>query len=229
MMGSSRERRLPMMFMLVAIVVAMVVAICVALDAGTAVAKKQARKSDAKIVAKSFQVGAGQTGEEYAKCTGKKRALGGGVVQSGPPDSLFVHASGPLNAGGTTAGTKTGDIAKQWYAAVRNNTNAPVNFKVFAICSAKSKATIVAKSFQVGGSNQFGEEYAKCTGKKRALGGGVVESGPPDNLWVDASGPLNAGGTTAGTKTGDIAKQWYAAVNNDTNAPVDFKVFAICR
>jgi hypothetical protein len=228
-MGSSRGRRLPMMFMLVAIVVAMVVAICVALDAGTAVAQKQARKTDAKIVAKSFQVAASQTGEAYAKCPGNKRALGGGVVESGPPDNLFVHASGPLNAGGTTAGTKTGDVAKQWYAAVRNNSGGPVDFKVFAICSAKTKATIVAKSFQVGGNKQTGEAYAKCPGNKRALGGGVVESGPPDNLWVDASGPLNAGGTTAGTKTGDVAKQWYAAVNNDTNVTVDFKVFAICR
>ncbi len=77
-----------------------------------------------------------------------------------------------------------------------------------------------------------GQEYAKCPSNKRALGGGVVESGPPpllNRLYVRASGPLDETGTTAATQSGDIAKQWYAAVSNSGILPRDLKVFAICQ
>jgi hypothetical protein len=73
-------------------------------------------------------------GEAFAKCGTGKRALGGGVVQSGSADGLFVNVSGPLDATGFTSETATGDVAKQWYAAVYNFSVATVNFKVFAIC-----------------------------------------------------------------------------------------------
>jgi hypothetical protein len=105
-----------------------------------AMAKKQAKapptSSDATIVATAFQVGANrQTGEEYAKCPGNKRALGGGVVQSGEAPYLAVQASGPLDETNVTAQTESGDIAKQWYAAVRSQvTPEPRDLKVFAIC-----------------------------------------------------------------------------------------------
>ncbi len=83
-----------------AIVVAMVVvAIGLALGGGArAVAAPAA--PDATIEATSFSVAGSErvdrTGEEFAVCPGNKRALGGGVVQSGPPDDiLYVRASGP--------------------------------------------------------------------------------------------------------------------------------------
>jgi len=70
-------------------------------------------------------------------CPGNKRALGGGVVQSGPANKhLDVRASGPLDATGVTIETNDGDIAKQWYAAVYNefHESGTRTFKVFAIC-----------------------------------------------------------------------------------------------
>ncbi len=83
-----------MAFMLLAIVVVTAaVAIGVALGGGgMAVAKKQANApatSDATIVATPFQVGGDQTKEAYAKCPSNKRALGGGVVQSGQAPPAF--------------------------------------------------------------------------------------------------------------------------------------------
>jgi hypothetical protein len=77
-----------------------------------------------------------QNREEYAVCPSNKRALGGGVIQSGPPDNLLVYASGPLAETKDAANTVSGDIAKRWYARVDNSSGAPVNLKVFAICSA---------------------------------------------------------------------------------------------
>jgi hypothetical protein len=191
--------------------------------------------SDATIEAAAFTVGGAapgpvtnsKTGEANAVCPGNKRALGGGVVQSGPPNALYVRASGPLAETKDAANTVSGDVAKRWYAAVANHSKEPVNLKVFAICSATSDATIEAAAFEVAGM-QNREAYAVCPSNKRALGGGVVQSGPPDNLFVYASGPLAETKDAANTVSGDIAKRWYARVDNFSGAPVNFKVFAIC-
>ena len=138
--SSTRGRRLPMLFMLLAMVVATaVVAIGVTLGGGgMAVAKKQANApattDGATIEATALPVAPGKIGEASAVCPSNKRALGGGVVQSGSAQGILVHASGPLNASGNTAQTQSGDLAKQWYAAVLNFSTGPRDFKVFAIC-----------------------------------------------------------------------------------------------
>ncbi|MDQ5828588.1 MAG: hypothetical protein M3324_01670, partial [Actinomycetota bacterium] len=155
--------------MLFALVVATAVAIGVALGGG-GMAVAAPATTDATIEATSFSVAPYQTGEASAVCPGNKRALGGGVVQSGPATGLYVRASGPLDSTGETAQTVSGDIAKQWYAAVGNESGQLRDFKVFAICSAKSKATIEATAFSVGGG-ETGEASAVCPGNKRALGG----------------------------------------------------------
>jgi hypothetical protein len=133
--SSTRGRRLPMLFMLLAMVVATaVVAIGVALGGG-GMAVAAPATSGATLVATSFQVGGNQTNEAYAKCPGNKRALGGGVVQSGQaPPGLLVRASGPLDETNVTANTQSGDVAKQWYAAEYNGGTQPKDLKVFAIC-----------------------------------------------------------------------------------------------
>jgi hypothetical protein len=118
--------------------VATAVAISLALGGGTAVAKKQPKAqatSDATIEATTFKVADRQTKEAYAKCPSNKRALGGGVVQSGQaPPGLLVRASGPLDETNDPAQTISGDIAKQWYAAEYNGGPQPKDLKVAAIC-----------------------------------------------------------------------------------------------
>jgi hypothetical protein len=103
----------------------------VALYADTAIAATPTR---ATIEATSLTVPAQSTGETFAVCPGAKRALGGGVVQSGPAANSYVQSSGPLDATGITSETNDGDIAKQWYASVENLAGAQRVFKVFAIC-----------------------------------------------------------------------------------------------
>ena len=212
---------------------AIVVAIGVALGASTAVAATPTRATieatDAVTLAD------GTSGEAFAVCPGTKRALGGGVVQSGPAHiHLAVLASGPLDSSGLASKTNDGDVAKQWYAAVRNVSGEQRTFKVFAICSGNSNATIEATPFTVeeNGPNDAGktaEEYAVCPGTKRALGGGLVQSGTPEGISLLASGPLDSSGFTSETKDGDRAKQWYAAVGNFGGQQRDLKVFAICE
>jgi hypothetical protein len=185
------------------------------------------RLSDARIEATSFSVAGRRTGDASARCPAGKRALGGGVVQSGWPDNR-VLASGPLDASGAIANTSDGDVAKEWYAAVHNFPNHLVRFKVFALCSADSRATIEATRFSVPGGGR-GDASAKCPAGKRALGGGIVEAGPPRFLRVRASAPLDATGVPANTTNRDTAKQWYAAMENRNPGRVHFKVLAICE
>jgi Bacterial Ig-like domain len=92
-------------------------------------------------VASAFEVAGMQDREAYAVCPSDKRALGGGVVQSGPPDNLLVYASGPLAETKDAANTVSGDVAKRWYARVDNSSGAPVNLKVFAICSSATQGS----------------------------------------------------------------------------------------
>jgi hypothetical protein len=184
--------------------------------------------SDATIEATQFTVGGDDTAEAFAKCPSGKRALGGGVVQSGSALGPFVRASGPLDNTGVTANTITGDKAKMWYAAVLNGGDTERTLRVFAICSGTSTATIKATPFDVQ-SGKDGEAFAKCATTKRALGGGVVQSGSASDLLVKASGPLDSTGVTLNTIDGDKAKQWYAAVRNQGTTERTLRVFAICE
>ena len=161
--------------------------------------------------------------DAQAVCPGDTRALGGGVVQSGSASGLWVLTSGPLDESGITAQTNDGDIPKMWYAAVKNGTGGPVNFKVFAVCSDTSSATIEATSI----GNSGHEAFAICPSGKRALGGGIVQSGPPGNASMQASGPLDSSGTTLETNDGDTADRWYAAVGL-YHRTEERRVFAIC-
>ena len=87
------------------------------------------------VKATPVSVQAGQTNEAFAVCGVGKRALGGGVVQSGTAAGLFVRASGPLDGTGVTLNTGDGDVARQWYAAIAVDAGLPPrDFKVFAIC-----------------------------------------------------------------------------------------------
>lgn len=186
------------------------------------------KSSKATIEAKQFKVGAGKIAEAFAKCPAGKRALGGGVVQSGAAD-MIVMASGPLDPSRDVRQTGDGDRAKFWYAAIDNEDGETQRtLRVFAICAEDSAATIEATSFKVG-AQDTAQANAMCPGQKRAVGGGVVQVGAPGNIFVLASGPLDASGKAMQTETGDKAKQWYVFVSNLDVIKRTVKVFAICE
>jgi hypothetical protein len=183
--------------------------------------------TNATIEATAFSVAPTTAGEAFAVCPSGKRALGGGVVESGPPSGLVVRASGPLDETGTTSQTVDGDVAKQWYASVLNNTSQTVNFKVFAVCSTITTATIEASEMTVlrGGR---ASTSAACPGDMRALGGGLVQSGSASGLRVLHSGPGPAVGPPETLNDGGVAKRWLGYLRNTRDQNVVVKVFAIC-
>jgi hypothetical protein len=68
-----------------------------------------------------------------------------------------------------------------------------------------------------------------CPGAKRVVGGGVVQSGPAPEVRLLASGPLDSTGVTLETRDGDVARQWYAALENSRVEAKTFRVFGICE
>ena len=185
------------------------------------------RVSDARIQATSFSLGGRSTGYASARCPAGRRVVGGGMVQRTWPDNRIL-ASAPLDASGTMRNTKDGDVARRWYVAIRNLPAHRVHFKVFALCSADSRATIEAtRSWAKGG--RTGHARANCPPTKRAVGGGIIESGELGFVRVRASGPLDATGVPASTNVGDIAKQWFGAVENRNSYRIRVKVLALCE
>jgi Ca2+-binding RTX toxin-like protein len=198
----------------------------------TAPARTAAQGSDATIEAKAFVVQPGKVGDATATCPTGKRAVGGGVgqTQSTSPTFGYPQQSGPVDETGTFASTRTGDVARGWSASVFNNSNAGTReYRVFAICSASSDATIAANPFTVE-PRTVNSASIDCPAGKRAIGGGLGQPDATSPLfgWIQGSGPVDATGTTANTESGDVGESWFASAFNFGATARDFHVFAIC-
>jgi hypothetical protein len=187
--------------------------------------------SDATIQSNPLSVPANTTRTASVDCPGGTRAVGGGVGQSGATSPAFaaLQLSGPVDETGTTANTDTGAIARSWFASVHNFGRDTRDFKVFAICSAKSDATIEAKAFTVA-TRTIGNATVACPAGRRALGGGLGQPDATKNVVrheVRQSGPADETGSTTSTDSGDVARAWAVSVWNE-DAAREFKAFAIC-
>jgi hypothetical protein len=183
--------------------------------------------SDATVEETTFTPAAGAVGEAVARCPAGRRVVGGGVGTTADAVDSSVRVSGPLDETGLTANTADGDIARSWYANVRNGGGAPT-FKVFALCSASSDATVEETTFT---PNAFAvdADVARCPAGRRVVGGGVGTTADAVDSSVRVSGPLDETGLTANTADGDIARSWYANVRNGAGpAPRSYKVLALC-
>jgi hypothetical protein len=167
-------------------------------------------------------------GVASAECEGKARAIGGGVVVSGSANGLEVLASGPLDASGKASKTNDGDTPKMWYAAIKGNAPVPTQ-KVFALCSADSKATIEATKTDVD-PQEFPHKNVKCGGDRHVTGGGMVQIGSFPGQYLRASGPLDDSGEAETTQDGDRPTQWHTVVQNYTASDtIDVKLLAVCE
>jgi len=186
--------------------------------------------SDATIAANPFTVEPRTVNSASIDCPAGKRAVGGGVGQDGATTPLFgwIQGSGPVDATGTTANTESGDVAEGWFASVFNFGASTRDFHVYAICSADSDATIVAKSLLVapGGVDPEADKgEVLCPAGKRLTGGGVGQLASTNSPrgYIQESGPE--------PRSIREGAAWYATVYNppEAGAPTrEFRVFAIC-
>lgn len=189
--------------------------------------------SDATVKAHTFTVPSVGWGTAVARCPAGQRALGGGVNTTTGPETQFsytVLGSGPRDAGGTVAGTVTGDVARSWSATIHNGTAADETFRVYALCSADSHATVVANAFSIR-AGKDGAAAARCPGGSRVVGGGVGRDEAPsaNRFFVLTSAPRDESNTVADTASGDTARSWWAKMANNSNHRRSFKTFAICE
>jgi hypothetical protein len=187
------------------------------------------RDSDAVIQAVPGTGSALWTG--VVQCPTGTRALSGGAlplspVPNGEQDYLFL-ASNPVDSSGVTSGN-TGGVAAGWRTVVNTNGGGSGAPRFFAVCSAKSDATVVAAVLSVPAS-QTTSTTVSCPSGRRLVGGGMGASTVDLNDRVEYISPIGPAGTVAGTKTGDIAKKWVASGRNtSTTTARDYLVMALC-
>lgn len=182
--------------------------------------------SDATIQATAFTPGALKVGDATATCPDGKRVVGGGVAPTDPSKSHGTGAvlqSGPVDETGRPARTETGDVARSWLASVFDDDKGG-EYRVFAICSATSDATIVTGTIKKDPNSSLAQGVATCPGGTRAVGGGVGATGAlVRGLFnVSLSGPVFL--DTARTESGRAAQSWVVAVDDRT----PYRVFALC-
>jgi hypothetical protein len=220
--GPERSRRRPPLALVLALVA---LAGSVTMGALLPAAPSAATK-DALIAGYQFfdNVPASGGASGLLACPVGERALSGGIVQSGGPDGLLLRANGPLNEAGTFDTTGDGDKPRSWYSAAANFSAAPIDLYMFVIC-AKARATIEVTQFTMAVGERK-ERYARCHGKARAVGGGVIQSGPSGTSYITQSGPTDARGKYGSTRDGDVPKRWLGAMQNQGSE--SFKAFAVC-
>ncbi len=181
--------------------------------------------SDATVEETTFDLTAWSAADAVAACPPGRRAVGGGIGTMGATLDAYLRASGPVDETGLIAGTADGDIAKGWYASVFSS--APTRtYRVFALCSATSDATIEETRFDLA-ARSAGGAFAACPAGKWATGGGVGTTASTADSAVRLSGPIDETGQVVLSGHGDVAKYWYANVENLSD-PRGYTVAAIC-
>jgi hypothetical protein len=172
--------------------------------------------SDATVATATFTARPKLRGAAVATCPFGTRAVGGGVRSLGESAFTLLLTSGPVNETGTFELTETGDVARGWHASVLNFANFEQTYKVFALCSRTSDATVVVNASNKGS--------ATCPLGRRVVGGGIgIAFGDDSQSRVDASGPQAV--SAQGTTDGAVANHWFAQANPDK---LPFKILALC-
>jgi hypothetical protein len=188
------------------------------------------RDSDAVVQAVPGTGSATWTG--LVQCPTGMRALSGGAlplspVPDGEQDYIF-HESNPVDSTASTSGTTTGDVAVGWRTVVDTNGGGSGAPRFFAVCSAKSDATVRAADLTVPAS-QTASTTVSCPSGRRVVGGGMGVDAADVNDRVEYIAPIGPAGTIAGTKTGDIAKQWTASGRNTSSTTERvYRVMVLC-
>ncbi len=184
--------------------------------------------TDVTVIHDSANISAGQSGGMALSCS-PGRAIAGGIRFQWTNAHLI--ASGPLDEGGTTAGTDDGEIPRFWYSSAYNG---DVNVQVadfYAVCSTASDATVQASDFPTLNPDERVDTPVDCPAGQRAIGGGLgsiaeLANGAGTNPRLMPMGPLDA--TDAIAEDGDVARGWRVGAHNTTDDLKDFVGFAVC-
>ncbi len=147
---------------------------------------------------------------EVAACPSGLRAIGGGISNVTSLSSL-MHTNGPLDETGAAVNTEDGDVARSWISAVESTTNTTQNYRVLAVCSASSAATIQTDAVAIGASapDKFLQRSTVCPAGQRALSGGFIST-DSTAARLAVSAPLDRNGGFNVLADGDAAAELEA-------------------
>ena len=170
------------------------------------------------------------------------RVTGGGVNTSTGPDpsnnpraGYSVQLSAPVDGILPSGIVPDGSPATGWYGSVYNLSGAAQDFKVFALCSRNTDATVEVTDGLIAPTGTGVGDRATCPAGTRLVGGGLHVPTGPIPLGVgqafyamNVSGPRDETGRTEDTDDGDVARSWYAGVINNTATTQNMRVYALC-
>ena len=163
--------------------------------------------SDAVVSDAPLAVPAGGTGTASVACS-PGRATGGGVLPVGSSAGAVVRTTQPLDAGGVPASTAAGAASRGWFASVGSPGAGPLTYRVVALCSATSDATIITAILPgiVGENSRAGRA---CDDDSRTTGGGLGATSP-------ASVTLRYAGPAGIDATDQFSDFWEVEVTSAT-------------
>ncbi len=162
-------------------------------------------------------------GRAVATCPTGQRAIGGGVIAENANYAGFVMANGPVDETSQVSSTNDGDVPVGWLGAVKGDEGD--RFRVYAICSATSTATVQVESLVLA-PNTGGHTGLTCPTGQRALSGGVIDDA--GYAWIVSSAPGSAT-NYASAGTPGIAGGWHGSVWSIVGSNVLFKVAGVCE
>jgi hypothetical protein len=186
--------------------------------------------SDATVAVTAYQASATTT-SAVATCPSGSRAVGGGLA------ATSAHSAGqtqgnqrfgwPLDDSGSPTFI-SGGVARSWEAGLGFGL-ALGEWKVYALCSAKSDATISVETKNIAAESVF-ELQVACPAGSRALGGGVSQpnNSTKDNNFVEFSAPYDDTNSAISAEDGDQPRFWHALYSNDTKSTQGVRVYALC-
>jgi hypothetical protein len=186
--------------------------------------------SDASVVVTAYQASDTVT-SAVANCPSGSRAVGGGLASTAPAQSGVVQGEQRFSWPLTENGTQTfidGGVARSWEAGLGFGL-ARGEWKVYALCSASSDATIQVETKNVG-ADTIAELQVACPSGSRVLGGGVSQpnASVKDNNAVGSSAPYDDTNSVLSAEDGDQARFWHAKYSNDTQQSQGVRVYALC-
>jgi hypothetical protein len=174
------------------------------------------------------------SGVAAASCPDGETATGGGVGPLARADATNVvntslQSSGPVDASGSPATTDDGESAAGWRASVANHSRNAQDYRVLALCSESSDATIRTAGLSVP-PGEVNAATAACPAGTRAVGGGVngLDAGGGHLESLQDSGPREETGHIYELGDGDVATQWYASVANLSAVARSYRVYVLC-
>jgi hypothetical protein len=151
--------------------------------------------------------------KKTTKCDKGEQATGGGALLTGNFIDTFATGGHPSKKG-----------HRAWTVRGYNSSGGGKSMTIYAFCAKKLDLDYVKQKVTLGAGGATVTTMASCPENRDLAGGGVKVSGPPSEIVLNSSGPVD--GVNDGNLTPDDA--WEVRVHNTGLDAKLVTVYAIC-